>query len=243
MDLSHDHFDALAVAHVMGGLDTDQATEFRGHLLGCRDCRARVAELRSLANDLDIAAREERAAQRRRPVVDHGMHDQDIDPVEIDRGRRWLFVAGAAVLVILGMLVVWNQALRFDNITLVGATANREAVLASLGDGVALPVETRAGVTGVAALAIDQDIVALSLGRVGELADMNHVVVWRNDGTEAAADWVEFQSFTPNQLVGQRLALVVPVTPETSEVIVTVEQSVMPDVPNTFPIFRATVRP
>lgn len=232
MDLSHDRFDQQAVAHVMGGLSDDEATTFRAHLLRCPDCRARVRELRLLADDLEAAEREERAA---RGDVDH---DGPPGAVTVDARRRWTFVLAAGGLLLLGLIAVWNQALRFDNTTLVGTAAVREQVLGVLGDGEAMPVETRADVTGVAALDRDTERLAMSLGGIDEVADMYRVVVWRDDGTAAAPDWVEYAAFEPDQLVGARLAMVVPVSATTQQVVVTVEQTVMPEVPNENPIVR-----
>ena len=234
MDISHDRFDELAVAHVMGGLPPADAAEFRAHLVSCPDCRARVEELRGLASDLEAAEREERAAG-------HGASDGP-PGVDVDRRRRWLFVLAAVMLVVVFLATVWNQALRFDNTTLVGATAVRERVLATLGDGEAMPVETRADVTGVAALDRDTGRLAISMGGVGEIADMYRVVVWLDEGTEAVPAWEDHMVLTPDQLVDERLAVVVPVTDRTRQLIVTVEQQVMPSSPNDFPVFRVPLR-
>lgn len=243
MSDSHDRFDEQAVGHVLGGLDPAEAATFRTHLLDCRDCRARVSELRALASDLEVAAREERAAARLLQVDTErrtAEEEDDDEPGSVDRRRRWMVVAGAAMLVVLGVLAVWNQALRLDNATLAGTTAVREDVLATLGDGTALEVETRAGVTGVAAIAESDGAVALSLGNLGELAEMNRVVVWRDEGVGAEA-WEQVMAVTAERIVNERLALVVGITDRTGEIVVTVEQPLVPDEPNDFPVFRVTI--
>lgn len=237
----HDRYDELAVGHVLGGLSATDATDFRGHLLDCPHCRARVSELRGLADDLESAAREERAAQRLRVEAAPRVMEAALPPdVKVDARRRWMFVAAATGMAVLVTAVVWGQALRFNSASLTATGSPGDRVLAALADGVALPVETRADVTGVASYDEAQGHVAISLGSLDGLAESNQVVVWIESGT-ATPSWEAVVELPPSRLVGDRLSLVVDTDPATTAIIVTVEMTVMPEVPNGNPVFRAVL--
>lgn len=238
----HDRYDELAVGHVLGGLTSPDATEFRSHLMGCPQCRARVSELRGLADDLESAAREERAAQRLRvDALPRLSEESPPTPVTVDARRRWLFVAAAAGMAVLVLAVVWGQALRFNDAALTTRGSASDRVLAALANGAAVPVETRALVTGVASYDEAAGHVAISLGNLGGLADSNQIVVWVESGTDGDLSWETVVELTPSQLVNERLALIVETSTSASAVIVTVEMTVMPDEPNGNPVFRATL--
>jgi hypothetical protein len=102
----HRPYEDMAVAHVLGGLDTDQGRVFRSHLLECSDCRARVGELRAIASDLAGVERDERR-QRSVQSVETKQRDEDAPerpapPPAVPAVPRWLVLVLAVAVVALG---------------------------------------------------------------------------------------------------------------------------------------------
>lgn len=120
---SHRQFEDMAVAHVLGGLSSDDGRLFRSHLVDCPSCRARVGELRAIAHDLADVERDERRTADRRQVetkpVDTGV-DAGGEP-EREPPRRWFLGAVAGLIALLG-LVSWNFILRGNNEQLAAST-------------------------------------------------------------------------------------------------------------------------
>jgi hypothetical protein len=110
---AHRQYEDMAVAHVLGGLDTGDGRTFRSHLVDCHFCRARVGELRAIAHDLaDVERDERRAAERRRVDTKPVEIDVDDPPVEDPPPSRRLFLLAVAGLLVLIALLSWNFVLR-----------------------------------------------------------------------------------------------------------------------------------
>jgi hypothetical protein len=148
----HERYEQLAVGHVLGGLDAADAAEFRTHLLGCRDCRLRVAELRDIAADLAAAERDERAQAQvqtevaRRVEDDEGPSGPDPAPQRI--GVRHVTVATVVVLVLAGAMAFWNLHLRTASSTYARVAEYRGDTLRELATGVPVEVELADGRRG-----------------------------------------------------------------------------------------------
>lgn len=104
----------MAVQHVLGGLGDTEGREFRAHLLQCGHCRARVGELRAIADDLaDVERAEERAKAAQQ--LETKRHDESAErplpPPRPSRTRNGQVAAIALLLVIIA-LGVWNFFLR-----------------------------------------------------------------------------------------------------------------------------------
>lgn len=175
----HDRFEALAVEHVLGHLDPDAAAEFRAHLLGCRRCKLRVAELRNLAHDLAAAEREERRRAALRTEVEA--------PAAVPpRPRRWPLLAAVAVAaLVLGGLTFWNLHLRRVVGEVQAVSELRRDLLEAVTAGPRLPVAVR----GVEALAArDGDAVVLTVAGVPALSEREVLVLWLVDPDGGVVD-------------------------------------------------------
>lgn len=236
-DREHDErWDELALGHVLGGLADADASEFRGHLAGCGQCRARVAELRSMASDLAAAEREERATQRLRTRTE-SRRDPEPDTTRADDRpdlRRRALVAGVGVVLLLLVLALWNAHLRSQNATLREVASSHARTLTSLGAGTVVPAQTSGRVTGV--VSVDGDRVAWSLGGLPELAPGERLVLW----IETGEDVEDVRAYTPAQLAAEdgRLASTV-AAPDASRFLVTVESVVVPGQPVGEPVVEA----
>jgi hypothetical protein len=110
----HRYYEELAVTHVLGGLNDSESRAFRAHLLECASCRARVGELRRIANDLADVERDERrvrtakAIETKRREAD-GEEDGVGEPSRTTRPSRLVVLLG--LLAIIG-LASWNFFLR-----------------------------------------------------------------------------------------------------------------------------------
>lgn len=178
----HDRFDGLAVEHVLGSLSTPEDAEFRSHLLSCRDCRMRVAELRDMAAGMAAAEREERAQLRTKTETEQ-RREAPAEPAPPWWRRPGAVTAGVAgvVVVVLGLLF-WNLHLRTVNLTARQAVAFDENVLAGLAEGELAQVETADGVTGLAAVTAEG--VALTVAGLPEVAENRWQVVWLRTAAE-----------------------------------------------------------
>lgn len=179
---SHDRFDQLAVGHVLGGLEAADAALFRSHLIACRACRSRVAELRSIAADLDAAEREEREATAVRTAVGAGAGEEaEVAPAPPPSRLTIRHVTALVVVVaVLGTLMAfWNLHLRTVADGYRQAATERAAILRELASGVSVPVELAEGL--MATVVVDGDDVAFTLAGVPELDPGDVLVVWLVD--------------------------------------------------------------
>lgn len=231
----HDErWDELALGHVLGGLPDADASSFRGHLAGCGQCRARVAELRSMASDLAAAEREERATQRLRTRTE-SRDDAVVPPVSDGGGmRRRALVAGAVVAVVVLLLALWAAWLRDLNGELREVAEAHARTLTVLGSGTSVPATTSQSVTGVVAVA--GDLVAWSLAGLPTPASDERLVVWvRRDG-----EVDDVAVYTPDQIAVEdgRLASTAEAA-DATQLLVTLESVMVPGQPLGDPIVEA----
>jgi len=154
---THARYAQLALSHVLGGLERSDASDFRTHLRGCPDCRARVAELRGISSTLDAAAREERlraveAPPQRRPP----------DPAGPPRrsGRLGVMLLAAVLVLAFGF---WNLHLRTSADAYFATAEEQAAILRDLAVGRLLedpslePVDARVAVVATRVVVIIAD--------------------------------------------------------------------------------------
>ncbi len=110
----HRYYEELAVTHVLGGLSESDGRVFRSHLLDCPQCRARVGELRRIANDLADVERDERRMRAAKAIETKRRDDDDeeVEPEETPSPSRASRVALLVGLVLLVGLASWNFLLR-----------------------------------------------------------------------------------------------------------------------------------
>lgn len=171
----HDRYAQLAVGHVLGGLNAPDAAEFRSHLLSCRGCRARVAELRGIAADLAAAERDERA---RLPLRTATREQPSSGPVEVSEPRitvRHVTIAVIVVVLFAGAVAFWNLHLRTVSAGYAAVVEAQGEVLQGLASGVPVDTELETGVTG--AVTTDGDDVWVTLAGV-EASDDERIVAW-----------------------------------------------------------------
>lgn len=230
----HEHWDELALGHVLGGLPEDEASAFRGHLVDCRQCRARVAELRSMASDLMAVEREERVTRRMTETQTEARREVDEQTgTDLSGRRRWV-VLGAIALgaLLLGGLSFWNAHLRVQNAQLVGLAERQERTMDVLGAGTPVPAQTSGAVTGV--VAVDGDRVAYALAGLPVPEGGERLVVWLEVGGELESRAVH----TPAQIEPGRLASSLVATGAT-RLLVTVESIMVPEQPAGTPLVDA----
>jgi hypothetical protein len=178
---AHERYEELAVGHVLGGLAAADAADFRSHLLGCRDCRLRVAELRDIAADLAAAEREERAEARVRTEVAQRTAEAEAEASEPERPRalvpsRALGVGLVLLVVVLGALAFWNLHLR-TQVTSISVLAERQDdALAELATGVSVTVESLPPTSGL--VIVDEEVVAFTFVDLPHLVGAERYVVW-----------------------------------------------------------------
>jgi anti-sigma factor RsiW len=220
---AHERYEELAVGHVLGGLSAPDAAAFRSHLLGCRDCRLRVAELRDIAADLAAAEREERAEARVRTEVARRTDVDDTD--EIPRGvrTRSLGLGLALAVVLIGALAFWNLHLR----TQVAATGllveRQEAALSELATGVSVAVDADPPATGI--VVVDDEQVAFSFAGLPALTGTESYVV-RLAGTSEEVDPAVLIARTDGGRVAGAVELL-----DAGELVVTIEDGRIEDGP------------
>jgi anti-sigma-K factor RskA len=187
MDDGHERYRQLAVSHVLGGLDPDDAAAFRSHLQGCRDCRARVAELRGIASDLERAERDERARATVQTEVVRRQPEGEPEATEAGEptgpriGVRQVTIAAVIVMVLAGAMAFWNLHLRTTNAVVVTVAEQHADTLEVLAAGTPVDVEAEHPVRGLAA--VDGERVALTLTGV-EATDGARLVAWLRDGAD-----------------------------------------------------------
>ncbi|MDQ3931566.1 MAG: hypothetical protein M3252_01825 [Actinomycetota bacterium] len=185
----HERFEELALQHVLGGLSSSDAAIFRAHLVECRECRLRVAELRDMAAELAATEREE----RRRSAVATQVARQEGTSKEPRSWLPWSSPRWALLAIVLASVVVaatlfWNFHLRRVAGHYERAVEYQTEVLEVLAAGEPLGVEGREGTQGIAAILGDgsKTRVAVDL-RLPTVPDA-HVAVWlsppRTDGPE-----------------------------------------------------------
>jgi anti-sigma-K factor RskA len=191
----HERYEQLAVGHVLGGLEAADAAEFRTHLLGCRDCRLRVAELRDIAADLAAAERDERAqAQVRTEVAREVTDDEELsDPAPQRIGVRHVTVATIVVLALAGAMAFWNLHLRTASSTYAQVAEYRGDTLRELASGVPVEVEFAEGVEGL--VVVDGDEVAFTLDGLPALRDDERLVVWLAGTDDGAVPALRIHAF------------------------------------------------
>lgn len=201
MGTEHQRYESLAVGHVLGGLTDDESDAFRSHLVACRDCRRRVAELRDIAAGLEAAEREERSrASLTRDAVaeEHDLSDPGgpAGPVP-----TWVLALAAAGLVVLLVALFWSYHLRRVVDEYAATVAAQDAVMDTLVRGESLAATGGQGV-GVSAARLD-DRVAVVLNPLPELPSEAVIVLWLLDGDEV----VDRRPLTQALRVGERETL------------------------------------
>lgn len=174
MAAEHERFESFAIGHVLGGLDPVDGAEFRAHLVGCRTCRAQVAELRELAADLAAAEREARAAAALKTEVARREEPEEATGWSIPtRVVTALAILGTLVIVGLGF---WNFHLRDQRGALLDASERSAATLELLASGRTVPATYAAGTEGV--VAADDERFAMTLAGVPTPSTSQAVIVW-----------------------------------------------------------------
>ena len=213
----HDRFEALAVGHVLGGLDQHDSSEFRTHLVGCRRCRTHVAELRRLADELSQVEREER--QRAATMLEVAEETDAEEPTRPSPWHRAGVRASVALLVLVVMvgLLFWNLHLRRVNSILETLATSRSEVIRILSEGDPLEVEAADGVGAAAARSGDE--IALSVHGLPASGLNELLLVWslRPDGYALDEDIVPAGAYGDG-----RLSLVVPAR-GVSEIVISME--------------------
>ncbi len=172
----HERFEELALQHVLGGLSSPDAAIFRAHLVECRDCRLRVAELRDMAAELAATEREER---RRSAVATQVAREEG--PSEEPRSwlpwssPRWAALAVVLACVIVVVMLFWNYHLRRVTSQYARVLEHQAEVFEVLGSGEPLQVQAREGARGIAA--VRDGKVAVDLLRLPTLAE-TQVAIW-----------------------------------------------------------------
>ncbi|MBW3620161.1 MAG: anti-sigma factor [Actinobacteria bacterium] len=176
MATGHDHFEELAVGHVLGGLEQDAAARFRAHLTRCRDCRARVSELRGIASDLQAAERDELARARvKTEVARRDDHPEPFASAWLLPSRALLWVVTVSVALAIG-LAFWNFHLRAQQAAMLEVADAREAILEGLATGAAVPTELAGAVTGQ--VVADATHVTVDLAGLPAIGPDESYVVW-----------------------------------------------------------------
>lgn len=172
----HERFEELALQHVLGGLSSSDAAIFRAHLVECRDCRLRVAELRDMAAELAATEREERrrSAVATQVAREEGSSEESRSWLPWS-SPRWAMLAVVLASIIVVVLLFWNYHLRRVSSHYAAALEHQAEVFEVLGSGEPLVVQTREGVRGVAA--IREGKVAVDLLRLPTVAEAQ-VAIW-----------------------------------------------------------------
>ncbi len=173
----HERYEQLAVGHVLGGLSTSDAAAFRSHLLGCRDCRSKVAELRGIASDLADAERDERSREPVRTELPRRTEDEP--PAEAGGTGltiRHVTIAVVVVVVLAVAMAFWNLHLRTAASAYLGLVQTQSETLEGLADGIPVELDARGGVRGVATT--DGNTLSMSLTGLEPLAEGEQLVAW-----------------------------------------------------------------
>ena len=177
MASGHGRYEEMAVGHVLGGLSPRQSADFRNHLHGCAECRSRVAELHSIADDLAAAEREERT---RTPVrTELAPREDSPEPAEGRRGRIGIGHVTVAVVVVLALatgMAFWNLHLRTTAGTYLGVVEAQGDALERLARGVELEATTQEDV--LARVVTDGSTITVTLAGLEPLGADERLVAW-----------------------------------------------------------------
>jgi hypothetical protein len=233
----HGQYEELVVGHVLDDLAADDAARFRSHLMNCRDCRARVAELRGIAAELADAERDELArAAVRTQAPRRTDQDGPADGPGLPRIRIvHVTIATVIVLAIAGAMGFWNLHLRASAATYLAVAESRGDAIDGLVNDAPLDATFTAPVTGL--VTGDGQQVSLALFEVSDPAEGQLYVAW----------FREADGFTPVRLAGSGQVLdgALAVTldaPGASELVVTREPVVFGDRPGGDELVRVALR-
>lgn len=180
---AHERYEELAVGHVLGGLVASDAADFRSHLLGCRDCRLRVAELRDLAADLAAAEREERAEARVRTEVERRTAQEAAEAADAAESEprslvpsRTLGIGIVVLVLVFGALAFWNLHLRTQVGSISVLAERQDDALAELASGVPVAVDALPPTSGT--VVVDEETVAFTFVDLPQLVGGERYVVW-----------------------------------------------------------------
>jgi hypothetical protein len=232
----HGQFEELVVGHVLDDLAADDAARFRSHLMDCRDCRARVAELRGIAAELADAERDELARAAVRTQVPRRIDaDGPIDGPGPPRIRIvHVTIATVVVLAIAAAMGFWNLHLRASAASYLAVAESRGEAIDGLVNDTPLDASFVAPVAGL--ITGDGQQVSLALFEVPDPAEGELYVAWfRDDDT-----------FTPlrlagnGQVLGGSLAVTID-DPGANELIITRESLMFGERPGSDELARATL--
>jgi hypothetical protein len=238
MDDAHERFEQLAVGHVLGGLEPVAAAEFRSHLLGCRDCRLRVAELRDIAADLVAAERDERARARVTTELPRRVREGDDEEPRPSRiGVRHVTIAAVVVLLLAGGIAFWSFHLRTSAATYAAIAQHRGEVLTELATGVPIAADLADGIDGLVVL--DGEQVAFSLNGLAPLVTGESLIGWLVDAAEVATPVLIVR---PTQLDGGASLAAVVDADDADELVVTRERGQPGEVPGHDVVLRVPLK-
>lgn len=210
----HRYFEELAVSHVLGGLSESDGRVFRSHLLDCSQCRARVGELRRIANDLADVERDERRVKAAK-AIETKRRETDEDEGDFDETgpdpRRSRVVALVGLVVVVA-LAGWNFYLRAENNGFRSNVEGLEFTRDLLVDGTYGRHRSPTGEFTQAEVRFDEDRALIVLDGVD---DVGQFVIYQ---TNAAGEVVD----SGQQLVtGDRLTLLVNRAPRSRTIFLT----------------------
>ncbi len=173
----HGRYEEMAVGHVLGGLSPRQSADFRNHLHSCGECRSRVAELHSIADDLAAAEREERTrAPVRTEVAPREGPPEGEDPRRPRIGVGHVTVAVVVVLALAVGMAFWNLHLRSTADVHLGVVEAQGDALQRLASGVELDATTHEGALG--RVVTDGSTITVTLAGLEELGADERLVAW-----------------------------------------------------------------
>lgn len=177
MASGHGRYEEMAVGHVLGGLSPRQSADFRNHLHSCGECRSRVAELHSIADDLAAAEREERT---RAPVrTEVAPREGEAAGEQARRPRIGVGHVTVAVVVVLALataMAFWNLHLRSTSGAYLGIMEAQGEALERLASGVELDTATYEDVVG--RVVTDGSTITVTLAGLEQLGTDERLVAW-----------------------------------------------------------------
>lgn len=172
----HGQFEELIVGHVLDDLSGDDAARFRSHLMGCRDCRARVAELRGIAAELADVEREELARASVRTQLPRRVETDGDGPGPPRIGIAQVTVAVVVVLLLAAAMGFWNLHLRAQSASYRAVAEARGDTVEGLVYDPALQADYRDGADGL--VTGDGTRVSLALQGIPALEDGEVLTAW-----------------------------------------------------------------
>ena len=233
----HERFEELAVGHVLGGLEAADAARFRSHLISCRACRSRVAELRSIAADLVAAERDELASKVVRTEVARAEGEEPGAAPEPQRLTIRHVTLAVVVVALLGVaMAFWNLHLRTVAAGYLEVAEARGDTLRELATGVSAPTDTAEGLE--ATVVIDGEQVAFTLAGMPRLDDGDVLVAWLFD----ADDEAEAVLFAPAGSIDDDAISGHVADGGASRLVISVERGAPGDQPNGVELLSAVLR-